>query len=671
MKTYMWWPFLLTGIWALFTILTFIFCGARAGLLAMLFLAVDIVIVVSLFRRTGQRLLNDMISFATQYGQVQKALLKEFVLPYAILDSRGNFLWMNSEFASLSGKEKHYHKSVRSVFPSIKPEDLPGEAARTECEVSKDGRNYRAAMQKIPMKDMIDGQGMFEVGEIEYLIAMYLFDETELNELLDERDRNKVVFGVLCLDNYDEALEGVEDVRKSLLLALIERKINRYFKDVDGIVRKLENDKYFFLIRKRSLEELEKAKFSILDDVKTVNIGNEMSVTLSMGIGLGANSYLQNEEAARVAMELALGRGGDQVVVKDGYRTRFFGGKSESTEKFTRVKARVKAYAMKEIFASKEQVMIMGHKISDVDAIGAAVGIYRAAKTLEKPAYIVCDDAPDSGQMLINTFNDSQEFDDNMFITCKKARELTHADTALVVVDTNRAGYVECEELLHLTNTIIVLDHHRQGRDQIQNAVLSYIEPYASSACEMVAEVLQYFDEDLKLKSLEADALYSGIILDTQNFTTRTGVRTFEAAAYLRRCGADVVRVRKLFRDSMRDLQAKAQTVANAETFEGCFAISVCDATGVNAPTVVAAQAANNLLNVVGIKASFVLVEYNELVYISARSIDEVNVQVIMEHLGGGGHLGIAGAQLPDTTAEEAVKLLKATIKEMKTEGDI
>ena len=243
--------------------------------------------------------------------------------------------------------------------------------------------------------------------------------------------------------------------------------------------------------------------------------------------------------------------------------------------------------------------------------------------------------------------------------------------TALVVVDTNKSGYITCKDLLGLTNTIVVLDHHRQGSDRIQNAVLSYIEPYASSTCEMVAEVLQYFDDSLKLRSVEADAMYAGIVIDTNNFVTRTGVRTFEAAAYLRRCGADVTRVRKLFRDNMEDLRAKAQTVANAEIFEGIYAISVCPSRGVHSPTVVSAQAANELLDVVGIKASFVLTDYNEQIYISARAIDEVNVQLIMERLGGGGHLNIAGAQLPDYTVEEALKLLKDTIKQMKEEGEI
>ena len=314
----------------------------------------------------------------------------------------------------------------------------------------------------------------------------------------------------------------------------------------------------------------------------------------------------------------------------------------------------------------------MGHKITDIDALGAAIGIYCAAKRINKPAYIVVDDAPEGIRPLLNKFMESPEYPEDMFVDRRQAKELADAGTVVIVVDTNNPGRVECEELLHRSNTIVVLDHHRQGKDIISNAVLSYIEPYASSACEMVAEILQYFDEDAPaVPSMEADAMYAGIMVDTNNFMTRTGVRTFEAAAYLRRCGADITRIRKLFRDNLEDCRAKAQAVAQMEFFENSYAISECPSAGLKAPTVVAAQAANELLNVVGVKASFVLTEFNHTIYISARAIDEVNVQLIMERLGGGGHLNVAGAQLPDHTVSEGIALLKATIREMKEEGDL
>lgn len=366
-----------------------------------------------------------------------------------------------------------------------------------------------------------------------------------------------------------------------------------------------------------------------------------------------------------------MGRGGDQVVVKDGNNITYYGGKSQMMEKTTRVKARVKAHALKEFMLSKDKVVVMGHKITDVDTFGAAIGIYRAAKTLDKRAYIVINTPTSSIRPLMESFQNSPDYDPNMFVNSYEAKELTDDNTVVVVVDTNRPNYTECEELLSMTKTIVVLDHHRQGKDVIPNAVLSYIEPYASSACEMVAEILQYFSDNIRIRNIEADSLYAGIMIDTNNFLTKTGVRTFEAAAFLRRCGADVTRVRKLFRENMEDYRARGDAIRNAELFRNHYAISVCQSEGLESPTVVNAQAANELLNVVGVKASFVLTDYKNTIYISARSIDEVNVQIIMERMGGGGHLNIAGAQLPHYSIAEAKDELKKVLQKMLDEGDI
>ncbi|MDO4803642.1 MAG: DHH family phosphoesterase [Lachnospiraceae bacterium] len=666
-KTPIWLSFLLLAAIPLF----YLAAGKRAAQIGVLLLAAYLGLTGVLYRMQKARLANELISFAAQYGQVQHRLIQELVLPYALLDLRGGVLWMNDEFAGIAGKEVNFHKNIAAIFPEITNAKLPGKELRTEVSVVKGDSTYRAAMQKVVMKELLDMEGGIDDPEKNTVIAIYLFDETELSELIEDRSNNRIVFGLLSLDNYDEALESVDELRKSLLLALIERKINKYFTDVDGICKKTEKDKYFFIIRKKSLDDLEAKKFSILEDVKTVNVGNEISMTISIGIGFGSHYFLQNAEAARGAIELALGRGGDQVVVKEGYNTRYFGGKTESVEKYTRVKARVKAHALKEIISSKSEVFIMGHKIPDVDALGAAIGIYRCARSIDKPASIVLDNPPDVIRPMVDVFRNNPDYGEHLFITSREAKERASSNTVVVVVDTNKPNYTECEDLLRRTNAIVVLDHHRQGKDIIQNAVLSYIEPYASSACEMVAEVVQYFDESLKIKSLEADAMYAGIMVDTSNFLTRTGVRTFEAAAFLRRNGADVTRIRKMFRDNMEDLQAKSRAIAEAEIFADCFAISVCKSEGLKSPTVIAAQAANELLSVVGVKASFVLTDYNQKIYISARSIDEINVQLIMERLGGGGHLNIAGAQLTDVTVIEAKALLQKTIKEMQEEGDI
>ena len=547
------------------------------------------------------------------------------------------------------------------------------EEPKRELEIKYAARDYKICMQYVDISELVQNSEMLDDGDrpSSGIVALYMFDVTELNEYIRRNEDEKLVSGLLYLDNYEEATDSVEEVRRSLLTALIERKINKYFSSIDGVVKKLEKDKYFLVMRRSSMDQLIQQKFSILEEIKNVNIGNEMSVTISIGLGAHADTYAQTAEYARAAIEMALGRGGDQAVIKDGDHISYYGGKSPMAEKTTRVKARVKAHALKEFISQKENVVIMGHKITDVDTFGAAVGIYRAAKTLNKKAHIVINTPTSSIRPLMEEFLNNPDYDPHMFVSSHEARDLTGNNTVLVVVDTNRPSYTECEELLSMTKTIVVLDHHRQGSEVIKTAVLSYIEPYASSACEMVAEILQYFSDGIRIRNIEADSIYAGIMIDTNNFLTKTGVRTFEAAAFLRRCGADVTRVRKMFRENAEDYRARGEAIRNAQLFKDCYAISVCPSEGLESPTVVGAQAANELLNIVGVKASFVMTDYNDTIYVSARAIDEVNVQIIMERMGGGGHLNIAGAQLKDYTVNEAIDYLKQTLQEMIDEGAI
>lgn len=669
LKFYMQWPMILTVLLVFMDILVFT-VDRKAGGLVSIFVAAYVLIVVFLYFHSRAVIMNELISFATQYGQVQKTLLKEFIVPYALLDYNGKILWMNDAFAALSGKNRRYRKSVTNLFPELTKDKLPTER-EAEVTFQYEEKDYRAVMRPISIQRLLEESGLVEPEGNNDLTALYLFDETELNQYIRQKEDEKLVTGLLYLDNYEEALNSVEEVRRSLLVALIERKLNKYFGEVDGLIKKLEKDKFILVMRQRSLEELKKKRFNILEDVKTVNIGNDMAVTISIGIGINAPSYSQNYEYARIAIDLALGRGGDQVVIKDRDQMTYFGGKSQQMGKSTRVKARVKAHALREFMVSKDKVVVMGHKIPDVDSIGAGIGIYRAAKSLNKKTHIVVNNPTMSVRPIIQTFKDNPDYDENMFISSDEARDIVDDNTVVVVVDTNKPSYTECEDLLHMSKTIVVLDHHRQGSEVIQNAVLSYIEPYASSACEMVAEILQYFSDDIRIYNIEADALYSGIIIDTNNFTSKTGVRTFEAAAFLRRCGADVTRVRKMFRDDLQSYRAKAEAIRHVETYKGCFAIAVCPTEGVDSPTVVASQAANELLNIDSVKATFVLTDYQNKIFISARAIDEINVQLVMERMGGGGHINMAGAQLPGATVEEAIAQLKETLDQMIHEGDI
>lgn len=670
LKAYVYWPVVLSLLLLVMNIVIYLI-DVKAGIVATVFVLIYAIIVTMIYFSKNPIILNELISFATQYGQVQRNLIKSFALPYAILDTGGKLLWMNDQFQVITGKEKLHRKFIGNIFREITMGQLPQTDEIEEVEISYEQRDYRVQMKRVEIHELLNDSELLEPLTDNYLIAFYMFDETELKKYIRKNEEEQLVIGLLYLDNYEEALESIEDVRSSLLLALVDRKINKYFSAIDGVVKKLEKDKYFLVMRKSSLEQLKEKKFNILEEVKSVSIGNEMAITISIGIGLNADTYARNSDYARIAIELALGRGGDQVVVKDENNITYFGGKSQMMEKTTRVKARVKAHALKEFMSSKDKVVVMGHKITDVDTFGAAIGIYRAAKTLEKKAYIVINTPTSSIRPLMEGFLHNQEYDSRMFVSSHEAREIVDDNTVVVVVDTNRPNYTECEDLLYKTKTIVVLDHHRQGKDVIKNAVLSYIEPYASSACEMVAEILQYFADGIRIRNIEADSIYAGIMIDTNNFLTKTGVRTFEAAAFLRRCGADVTRVRKMFRENVEDYRAKGDAIRQAELFMECFAISVCPSEGLESPTVVGAQAANELLNVVGVKASFVLTDYKNTIYISARSIDEINVQIIMERLGGGGHLNIAGAQLENYTVAEARTLLKQTLQEMIQEGDI
>ena len=619
-------------------------------------------------------IMNELVSFATQYGQIQRKLLRELDLPNALLDDQGKIIWTNREFEKLVHKEKGYRKAVTTLFPTMTKDKLPGKDGETvtELEVSFENKDFHVRALKISLKEMAMASDILEAENYDgYLVSIYLYDDTALKIALREIDDQSLAVGLIYLDNYDEALESVEEVRRSLLIALIDRKVNKYISALDGIAKKLEKDKYLVIMRKKAVEQLKESRFDVLEDVKTVNIGNEMAVTLSIGVGLDGLTYAQNYEFARNAIDLALGRGGDQAVVKTQENVTYYGGKSQQVEKNTRVKARVKAQALREIITGKDRVIIMGHRMSDVDSFGSAVGIYRIAVTLEKKAHIVINDVPTSIQPFVELFRNNPDYEEDMIVNSTTALELAGSNAVLVVVDVDKPSITECPELLKACKSIVVLDHHRRGSETIENATLSYVEAYASSACEMVSEILQYIGDNIKIKPDEADCMYSGIMIDTNNFMTKTGVRTFEAAAFLRRNGADVMRVRKLFRENANEYKARADTVSQAEIYRGAYAISICTSEDLQSPTVVGAQAANELLNIKGVKASFVLTDYQNQIYVSARSIDEVNVQIIMERLGGGGHMNIAGCQMEDVSLVEAISIVKNTLDAMIQEGAI
>ena len=618
---------------------------------------------------------NTIIEYAVHYGTVQKELLKNFRLPYVLLDSTGRIMWMNEEFCQLVDKNKTYNKSITSIFSEITREGIDhAKDDNFDIHIEYNERKYLACLQRLDMTEPLQGSNLVaNMDEAsDGLVAIILFDETDIQATKAKINDQGMVMALLYVDNYDEVFDQVENAKRSMLLALLDRKINKYFGEADAIVSRLEKDKYLIMFQHKYLKNFEDDKFSIVEDITGIKMGNDKDITVSIGIGLGSDNYNQKAQYAHVAIDLALARGGCQVVVKNGQDVSYYGTHGKEVERSTRVKARVKAQALRELMETRERIIVMGHNLSDADCLGASVGVFCAGREIGKPVNIVIDTITSSMRPVVESFTEKGEYPDDMFITSEQALNLCNDNTLIMVVDTNRPSYVECPGLLYKNKNIVVIDHHRQVEEIIENPILSYIEPYASSASEMIAEVLQYFAEKININPTEADCIYAGILIDTNNFMTKTGVRTFEAAAFLRRNGAEVTRVRKMLRENMETYKARAEIVRNAAVYRDAFAIAECEPDGnLESPTVVGAQAANELLNIVGIKASFVLTKYMDKIYISSRSIDEIDVQSIMARLGGGGHVNIAGAQIQNRTLDEVREDLEATIDKMLEEGEI
>lgn len=627
-------------------------------------------VVLVIYTRYKSIFMKDLVEFGAEYSQIQKQMLNDLDVPFGLLDETGRILWANDMLEEVVQGENINNKNVISVFDKFDGEKIKfDENGRNEFMMTYNEREYKVVLKEFSLdpewsKKKAEGNLKAE------LIAFYLFDYSYICQLEKENADEKLIVGHIYLDNYDELMQEVEPARRTLTLALIDRKIAKYFGEFDGIVRKVETDKYFVFFKAKYLNQMQSDRFSVLDDVKEVNTGDNIDATLSIGLGRGNNSLIDNYELAASAIDLALGRGGDQAVLKDGNKVYYYGGKSKSVEKNTKVKSRVKATAFREMLMDHADVYIMGHHLADNDAFGAAIGFYRIAQTLGKEAHIVLGEYTSTVAPLVEDYKADEEYSDDMFMTGQEALDEITKNDVLIVVDCHSADYAEEPQLVNRAQTKVVVDHHRQKEDAIENVQLSYIELSASSSCELVVEIMQYINETVRLSVKEANTMYSGIMVDTNNFTRRVGVRTFEAAGYLRKKGADISTVNQMFRNKLEDYKAKADTISNAEIYKKVYAISVCTAKDVESPTTVGAQAANELLTVKDIKASFVLTPYNDQVYISARAIDK-NVQLLMEEFGGGGHMTLAGAQVKGAKVEDVVKELKKLITAKMKEGEL
>ena len=562
----------------------------------------------------------------------------------------GEIVWANEEFCAIAHmRDGREYRKIDGVIPRFATRWLTEGSAECPNEAVIDGRRYRVYGTLVRSDD----------AEASMLLAnIYLADTTDLLNTKDEYIRSRPVVAQILVDNYDELTNNLPDGTISNLDALINQKIGDWCKDLGGLLRKYERNRYLLIFEVKDLPRLQENKFSILDDIRTVLNPSGIAATVSIGIGKDGVDHQEDLSFAALAIEMALSRGGDQVVIKDRYNFNFFGGRTKETERRTKVKARVVAGSLTELIRQSDHIFVMGHKMADLDALGAAVGLIPICRKNGKTVKIVMDKTKTVAGPLLETLAQYPEYE-SLFISGEDALVAADNRSLLIVVDTNRPSQVEHQGLLESVNRVAVIDHHRRAADYIEQVVLNFHEPFASSASELVAEILQYAVETRDIRPVEAQALLSGIVLDTKNFSVRTGARTFEAAAFLRRAGADTVDVKKLMQSDLDDTVARYKIVQQARLYRSDIAIAPLEYA---VPRPMAAAAADELLNVRGVTASFVLFPDGERVIVSARSIGETNVQVILEKLGGGGNAAIAGAQVSGKDVRSVLLELIAAI---------
>lgn len=578
-------------------------------------------------------------------------------LPLTLIDFDGKVSWYNSKFNEVVDDKDILGENIEDLIPYLDTEKIIDGEDQKGIKV---GDRYYDVLNNIVK--------IQEKNESRYIIMLYWLDITEYNTLRDTCEEEKPVIALIQVDNYDDVMSETKEDKRPFLKSEIDGKITLWASRMNGLIKKYQEDKYLVVFESKFIENLEAKKFSILDDIREIDAGNKIPVTLSIGVGLKGKNFSKLEEYAYSALELSLGRGGDQAVVRKKGNFEFYGGKTKAVEKRNRVKARIIAHAFRPLIDESNKVLIMGHKFPDMDCYGSAIGVYRSVLNRGKDPYIVLNEVTEPIKNIHGLFKDNEEYN---FINSEEAIEIAKDDekVMLVVVDTHRPSFTECPELLEVCDRVVLMDHHRMGTEFIENPVLRYLEPYASSTSELVTEILQYMGSKMHLEKVEAEALLAGILVDTKNFTFKTGVRTFEAASLLRRFGADTTVVKQLFQDDLSTFIAKSNVVRNAKIYNHDVAISICDTDILNAQ-LVAAQGADDLLNIRGITTSFVFSREDETIFISGRSLGETNVQVILEKIGGGGHLTIAGAQFRDISMDEAKEKLLNAVDEYFKEGE-
>lgn len=587
-----------------------------------------------------------------------KNTLSNTPFPLAIINSKGKVIWGNNRFSSIF-PQGMYDKNINIIINDFNTKKADKDNVVIFKKIKVGESFFKVVSTQVPVKKDKAGQ--------KDIYILYFIDYTEYYKLYELYNSKKPVVALIEADNFDEVLKSADEANRPAIIAEIDKRINSFATSVNGTLKKYDDNKYILIFENSYFDNLVKNKFSFLDSIREIDMGNKIPATLSIGIGRNAESLYSLHQYAISAKDLALGRGGDQAVLKDGDKLSFFGGKSKEVEKRTRVKSRVMAYAMAGLIEQCSEVIIMGHESPDMDSLGAAIGMYRGCRQKGKNAYILLNKNNPAISKFMAKLSKRDEYS-NTFVNNETAYQIVTKNTLIIVVDVHRKSFVECPELLDRAGSIVVIDHHRRSVDYIDNATVSYIETYASSSCELVTELLQYLTEKPALNELESQALMSGIYLDTKSFTFKTGARTFEAAGFLRKMGADLIEVRRLFADDLKTYTERTSLVSSAVVKNG-IAIAISKKEPANG--LVVPQAADELLKIEGIQASFVLAPSGSDIIVSGRSLGDINVQLILESMGGGGHMTIAGAKIPGVSVEQATAILNDAINNYLKEEDI
>lgn len=596
-----------------------------------------------------------------EFETAAKHAIFNMPFPLVIIDEKGSITWYNTPFLDMIIEDDILNERIYDLIPGFNLEELLKNEENQPKKIKYDGKSYLVYPNFVDSKKTASASNK--------LTILYWVDHTVYFNLEKQYNDERAIVSLIHIDNYDDVKNNTPDINRPLLIAEIDKRINEYFTQYNGLVRKYENDKYLIFIENEALEKIQEKKFDILDDIRELNIGNTLPITLSIGVSATGESLIKSQNNAKAAIDIALGRGGDQAVLNKEGAYEFYGGKSKALEKRNKVRARVIGHALRQLIDQADNVLVMGHKNPDMDSIGSAIGIISGITNRGKDGYIILNEENPSITNICDKMRVDQPELLDLLITTEEAKDIVSSNSLMIMVDNHKPSFTEAPELLDLVTKIVVIDHHRRGAEFVKEPVLTYLEPYASSTSELVTEILSYMSDSIDLTKFEAEALLSGITVDTNKFSYQTGVRTFEAASILKRAGADTTSVRQLFRDDHDTFMYKAKVIGSSKVVFNNIAIGRLEENIENG-LLIAAQSSNELLDIKGVEASFVLTYSNDRIHISGRSLGRVSVQIIMERLGGGGHLSSAGTQIMGVSMDEAEKMLIDTIDKYFREGE-